>query len=351
MSIAQQMIHFANLAKVKYVESIRGPKPLLEPSDEGFTSAEKILTQLNKFIGAEVVGAGHGGHGAYVFGKGGVPWGALSRINKTSPKTGETHPQWELYSRHIKKNKGQKQVTKSRSVSGIINFIRKGEVKPDTLEDMFGIGMMAAHMVKNLDIGNVRNYVAAMSGQVRHDVFWFLRDLLDEKNPDLTKEMVEWAQEVRGGYEKNQKQMLENERTKQAFRSKSIILTAMPYACDKSIHVQSMSLPAGAGPQLEEIGFISKIEELVDYPHIIGTSNLIKLESGGKDDTFNSFSDYDYIAQYNLIRFLAAGNEFVHTISLVFPAEFMDQVVQQPKQEEVMPVDNNGRIDIFSLDI
>jgi hypothetical protein len=320
----------------------------LDPSDEGFTSAEKILSQLNKSIGAEVVGAGHGGHGAYVFGKGGVPWGALSRINKTSPRTGDTFPQWELYSRHIKKNKGPKQVTKSRSVSGIINFIRKGEVKPDTLENMFGIGTMAAHMVKHLDIGKVRGHVSAMSGQVRHDVFWFLRDLLDEKSPDLTNAMMEWAHEVKNDYEKHREKEKETERTKQAFRSKSIILTAMPYACDKAIHVQSMSLPAGSGPRLEEVGFISKIEELVDYPHIIGTSNLVKLENGGRDDIFHAFSDYEYIAQYNLIRFLAAGNEFVHTVSLVFPAEFMEAKPQEP---EKIAVDNNGKIDIFSLDI
>jgi hypothetical protein len=351
MSIAQQMKHFAGLAKVRYVEQVNGApesKVLLDNMTQGFVDAEKILTCLNKTIGAEVVGAGHGGHGSYVFGKDGVPWGALIRRTKTSPRTGESKPSWELYSRHINKQKGTQEVTKSGSVTGLINYIRKGIVKPDTMEDMFAINIVAASKVKNLDIGKTKGHVAAIDGEARHDVYWYIRDMLDGHSPELTKPMLDWEKYAREGYEKHFKMTQETERTKQAFRTKSIILTEMPFACDKAIHVQFMTLPVGAEPQITDGGFISKIEDLVEYPHITGISNLVKLERGGKDDIFDALDDYDYIAQYNLIRFRATNNAFIHTVSLVFPAEFMEAAPQEP---EKIAVDNNGKTDIFSLDI
>lgn len=348
MSIAQQMKHFASLAKVRYAEQVNGApesKVLLDNMTQGFVDAEKILTCLNKTIGAEVVGAGHGGHGSYVFGKDGVPWGAIMRRTKVSQKTGESKPIWELFSRHIKKVKGYKEVTRASSVMGLINYIRKGTVKPDTMEGMFDINAVAADKVKNLDIGKTRGHVSAIDGHVRHDLYWYIRDFLDGHKPELTKSMLDWEEYAREGYEKHWKMTQETERTQKAFRTKSIILTEMPFACDKAIHVQFMTLPVGAEPQITDGGFISKIEDLVEYPHITGINNLVKLEHGGKDGVFDALDDYDYIAQYNLIRFRATNNAFIHTVSLVFPAEFMEAESQQAEEK---PVDKS---EIFSLDI
>jgi hypothetical protein len=346
MNIAQQMKHFAGLAKVKYADNpVSESKVLLDNMTQGFVEAERILTCLNKTIGAEVVGAGYGGHGSYVFGKDGVPWGALTRRSKTSSRTGETKINWELYSRHIKKIKGPKEVTKTGSVTGMVNYIRKGIVKPDTMEGMFAINLVAASKVKNLDVGKTRGYVSAIDGEARHDIYWYIRDLLDGHSPELTKPMLDWEKYAREGYEKHFKMTQETERIKQAFRTKSVILTEMPFACDKAILVQFMTLPVGAEPQITDGGFINKVEDLVEYPHITGINNLVKLTHGEKDNIFNVLDDHGYIAQYNLIRFLARNNDFTHAVSLVFPAEFMEA---EPQEPEKIAVDNN---EIFSLDI
>jgi len=344
-SITTQMTHYAGLAKIKYAEIIRDSvKIILEPSTEKFIQAAHILTYINRSIGADVIGAGHGSCGAYVFGKDGVPWGVLTLTAKYGG--GDSEAYWELYSKYIDKKKGPKQVVRSKSHTGVINFLRKGIVKPISMEEMFDIGGFVAHKIKNLSFEKEDNRAPFMDHEVRSSTYQYLADTLEGKNPSMPEDLIDWTKNVSILVNANRRLVEQRERTKDSFRKRSIVLSYLPFATDKSIHVAELSVPIGGNAQMRDGGFINKVEDLVEFPHIVGINNLVKLEFGGKGQIFHNLTDYGYNSKYNLFRTHSSNNEFMNAISIAFPAEFLEE--QSQPTQETMPVDNK---EIFSLDI
>lgn len=343
MTIANQMNHHAKLAKAKFVTLQTLRRELYDTTHQSFYEAEQIMLALNKTIGAKVIGAGFSNEGVYVFGDDDGPWGLLTMKYKTN-NHGETKKHWHLYSPFIRKEKGESNVTKSTSHKGIINFIRKKVVQPISFDKFFFSVALAGGLVKSLDISNVKDFYLGASQAVVLPMYHYVSAIANGDNPPMPEEIERWVKECKPKVDRYSADNAKNIRAMEAFRDRSVVLTEVQYACDKPIHVCEMTIPAGGKPLMKDFGFVEKIEDLVDYPHIIGVSNLSKLEH--PRDTLFDVLDDGYSKKYNAIKTVSTEQTFMRATILVFPAEFMDEV--PVAKEEKAKVESDS---IFSLDI
>jgi hypothetical protein len=305
-----------------------------------------ILTALKKYQDADPIGLTDAGY--IVFGKDNVPWGMLARTGRSSPTHGWTKL-WEIYSLSIIKSKGDKFVTRSRTAAGAINAVRR--LKPNTLEDMFKSKNRAETTIKGFDLG-VFSYIPDTTSDLRRVIFNYLKATKGGEVPEMSKELQDWYEGVEKSEKRVASELALKKLTVDTFRTKSIVIEKLPYACDRPIMVREMSLPYAADPQFSEPKFYSSVEELTQYPHIVGLYNLKRLVYP-ELEFFEVMSKSVYTKGFSMsekvFHLSGGGGDIMSTHMLIFPGEFMEEkAADKPKPPAPPSLEFD---DIFSLDI
>jgi hypothetical protein len=124
------------------------------------------------------------------------------------------------------------------------------------------------------------------------------------------------------------------------------VIHKAPYHCDNPIHVAEVSFVGGTPVVLSERR-VSSMDDLTDYPHVIGVNNLCKLN--GAVDIFSARIEGSdkYSRSFNLFvqdfgsKVVKAKKTkdclFTEVRHVVFPAEFVELnevPVTQPQASE-----------------
>jgi hypothetical protein len=328
-------------AEVTRLAALRGKNNLeFPPSD-----MVDILVALKVYQDADPIGFTHAGY--IVFGKAGVPWGLLGHVGRSSPTNGWSRV-WEIHSPHIVKTKGDKFLSRSRTVSGIINFVRR--LKPCTLEEMFQSQSKAENAVKNFDHG-ASSYVWDTTSDLRRMIFNYLKAIKDGETPVMPEELEEWYRRVKDEESRVQREVAHKKNVIDTFRKKSIIIEKVPYTCDFPIIVREMSLPYADLPKFSEPQFYRNIEEMTQYPHIVGLYNLKRLVYSDQD-FFELMSKVRGYSKADNIFSMVSGGGIMSTHVLIFPGEFMEEKTAAVPTAQSAPTKSDLSFDnIFSVDI
>lgn len=278
---------------------------------------------------------------AIIFGWDGIPAGAIAYGGQHSPK-GEFSYVWKLYSPNIKKEKGESYSTKAAEAKGLLARLKKDIIKPVDLNCM-----TRAHdlipVVQNHSFGGIGGWAPSMDASARYQALEYLTG----RETEIGLDLKEWIAKATKDVSADNEAVDKARRLRKAFSSRALLIHKLGYGTDKPFIVREVALPANSKliTELTAPKFFSSIDELTDYPHVIGAFNLHKLRYPEKD-IFDTSGFHGYKDTYNC--FYSDSNVAGICISsLLFPAVF-DEL---PKTQEPKTEPNQGLMDIFSLDI
>jgi hypothetical protein len=272
----------------------------------------------------------------FVFGWGDDPAGIVTRVQVTN-KDKLSVDKFAISTPYIKKEIGLPMTILSGDADSMVRIIKTHGskfIQPVSNTDMYPTAYPAINKtIRDLFLGGSPAWLPEISSTARYQLY---KRLTGEAN-DST-EIDRWIKEssikIKRDIEADRKSHL----IKQGFSKKALVIHKAPYYCDNPIHVAEVSFVGGTPVVLSERR-VGSIDDLTDYPHVIGVNNLCKLN--GAVDVFSSKLELsnDYSREFNLFSLdfdsmvieskkkksgVNKERLFDDTRHIVFPAEFVE---------------------------
>lgn len=321
-------------------------------SSSKFREYEKVMRAIWEKTGAVPVGYIQENILQYkfVFGWGDDPAGIVTMV-QTMNKDKFTVYKFAISTPYIKKEIGLPMTILSGDADSMVRIIKTHGskfIQPVSNTDMYPTAYPAINKaIQDLSLGGSPAWLPEISSTARYQLY---KQLMGEVH-DST-EIDRWVKEssvkIKRDIEADRKSHL----IKHGFSKKALVIHRAPYYCDKPIHVAEVSFVGGTPVVLSERR-VGSMDDLTDYPHVIGVNNLCKLN--GAVDVFSANIERrsDYSREFNLFSLdfdskIVEGNKkksrttnkerlFEDTRHIVFPAEFVElneAPATQPQTDE-----------------
>jgi len=303
-------------------------------SSSKFRDYEKIMRAIWEKTGAVPVGYIQDSilNYRFVFGWGDDPAGIVTRVQVTN-KDKLSVDKFAISTPYIKKEIGLPMTILSGDADSMVRIIKTHGskfIQPVSNTDMYPTAYPAINKtIRDLFLGGSPAWLPEISSTARYQLY---KRLTGEAN-DST-EIDRWIKEssikIKRDIEADRKSHL----IKQGFSKKALVIHKAPYYCDNPIHVAEVSFVGGTPVVLSERR-VSSLDDLTDYPHVIGVNNLCKLNNGaGVLECFIPDAINTYSRPFNLFVQNFESKEvkakktkdylFKGVRHVFFPAEFVE---------------------------
>lgn len=308
-------------------------------SSPKFRDYEKVMRAIWEKTGAVPVGYIQENTRQYkfVFGWGDDPAGTVTMV-ETMNKDKLRVDKFAISTPYIKKEIGLPMTILSGDADSMVRIIKTHGskfIQPVSNTDMYPTAYSAINKaIQDLYLGGSPAWLPDITATARYQLYKQLTGEVHDSTM-IDRWIRESSVKIQRDIEADRKSHL----IKQGFSKKALVIHKAPYYCDKPIHVAEVSFVGGTPVVLSERR-VGSLDDLTDYPHVIGVNNLCKLNGAvdvlrakielgcGYSWEFNLFSlDFDSkIVEGNKKKSHTTNKErlFKDTRHIVFPAEFVE---------------------------
>jgi hypothetical protein len=304
------------------------------PTSGRFLDLEKIMRAIWEKTGAVPVGYidGSNGYGMYVFGWGDEPAGTLTKVHSET-KDKLTVFKFAISTPHIKKEIGKPMTILSGDADSMVRIIKAHGnkfIQPVSNTDMYPTAYpFISKTIKDLYLGGSPVYMPTPDTTARYQIYKHLTGEVHDR-AEMDKWIKECTEKITRDTEADRKSRLITD----GFTKKSLVIHEAPYYCDNPIHVAEVSFVGNVPVVLSERR-VSSMDDLTDYPHVIGVNNLCKLNNGAGvlecliPDASNTYSrTFNLFVQHFDSKEVKAKKTkdclFTEVRHVIFPAEFVE---------------------------
>ena len=329
---------------MEYLYEIPQGHDLTRMNTVRFNDLEKIMRAIWEKTGAVPVGYLNNANDGYVFGWGDEPAGILTKV-QSETKDKLTVFKFAISTPHIKKEIGKPMTILSGDADSMVRIIKAHGnkiIQPISNTDMYPeVYPFFGRTIKDLYLGGSPVYMPTPDTTARYQIYKHLTGEVHDR-AEMDKWIKECTEKITRDTEADRKSRLITD----GFTKKSLVIHKAPYHCDNPIHVAEVSFVGGTPVVLSERR-VSSMDDLTDYPHVIGVNNLCKLN--GAVDIFSARIEGSdkYSRSFNLFvqdfgsKVVKAKKTkdclFTEVRHVVFPAEFVELnevPVTQPQASE-----------------
>lgn len=314
-----------------------------ETSSSKFREYEKVMRAIWEKTGAVPVGYIQENIPNYkfVFGWGDDPAGIVTRMlttNKDKLFVGK----FAISTPYIKKEIGLPMTILSGDADSMVRIIKTHGskfIQPVSNTDMYPAAYPAINKaIQDLFLGGSPAWLPEITATARYQLYKQLTGEVHDST-EIDRWVKESSVKIQRDIEADRKSHL----IKHGFSKKALVIHKAPYYCDKPIHVAEVSFVGGTPVVLSERR-VGSMDDLTDYPHVIGVNNLCKLNGAvdvfSTDINLGSSLASSYSREFNLFSLdfdskIVEGNKkkshttnkerlFEDTRHIVFPAEFVE---------------------------
>ena len=253
-----------------------------------------------------------------VLGTGYVPQAVIWHGSRDTTK-GKSIEQFNFMSLNIENAKGDEHIMRSSDVKTLARRLKADMLTlVDISDDFYQLDFINHEIHSEVSVGGKKNYVPYMDESVRLEVFNYFRSVDKTITPGITT----WLDEKRGLVEANEKFLRREDYIREAFLKRSIMLYELPMLAEYKYFLQGASYSATDKclvPTGERV-FFSDINDLTDFPHVIGVNNMLRMKD--KNTDIFCTSGAGFLSEFNYFRFHSGSAIFDKRFNyVVFPAE------------------------------
>jgi hypothetical protein len=212
-----------------------------------------------------------------VFGWGDEPAGIMSMVQVTDKDKLQT-TKFAISTPHIKKEIGKPMTILSGDADSMVRIIKAHGnkiIRPVSNTGMYPeVYPFFGRTIKDVYLGGSPVYMPTPDTTARYQIYKHLIGEVHDR-AEMDKWIKECTEKITRDTEADRKSRLITD----GFTKKSLVIQKAPYYCDNPIHVAEVSFVGGTPVVLRERR-VSSMDDLTDYPHVIGVNNLCKLNNG-----------------------------------------------------------------------